>query len=308
MKYLFGPVLSRRLGVSLGVDLMPLKFCNMDCIYCEIGKTSNLIKKRLEYVPTEDVINELEVYLNKSPKLDYITFAGCGEPTSHIGLNKIIIFLKENFPQYKVCLITNSTFLDPNKECFLKLDLVMPSLDSADEKVFNLINRPSESVKLKQIIYNLTLFRKKMKGQMWLEIFFVSGVNDTNEQLKKLYEVVKRINPHKIQLNSLDRPSTEGWVEKPSLQKMEQIKEAFLPFNAEIVAKYPKTDFQREFSTNIFDGILSNIKHRPLIKQELANILNINIKDLQKYLKILLKKGKIEFRKRGKNEFIILKR
>src|SRR4030043_1088255 len=108
-KYLFGPVPSRRLGISLGVDLVPHKTCSLNCIYCECGKTTNLTDQRKEYVPLDEIVNELTIFLKNKEPLDYITFSGAGEPTLYSKLGKIVIFLKENYPEYKTVLLTNST-------------------------------------------------------------------------------------------------------------------------------------------------------------------------------------------------------
>jgi len=110
-KHLFGPVPSRRLGVSLGIDLVPYKTCTMDCIFCECGKTTNLTIDRKEYVPTAEILDELDAYLKQSPDLDYITFSGLGEPTLHSRIGEILNFLKQNYPRYKVAILTNGTLL-----------------------------------------------------------------------------------------------------------------------------------------------------------------------------------------------------
>lgn len=221
LKYIFGPVLSRRLGRSLGIDIIPYKTCSFDCIYCECGKTTNLTDKRKIYVPTDEVISEIEKYLSTEPKLDYITFAGSGEPTLHSELGVIINYIKNNYPQYKVALISNSYFL--NKEIIediVNVDLIIPSLDAATEKSYQKINRPTSKSSINEIINGLVYLNKKFNGNMWLEIFIVPGINDSDKEIEAFRNIIKKINPDKVQLNSLDRKGTEEWVEKVKREEL----------------------------------------------------------------------------------------
>ncbi|MDD4753508.1 MAG: radical SAM protein [Desulfitobacteriaceae bacterium] len=224
-KYLYGPVLSRRLGRSLGVNLTPGKTCSLDCIYCERGKTTNLTRERKEYFPTREVIQELEDFLGKNPGLDFVTFSGLGEPTMHSGIGEIIRFLKECFPQYKVAVITNATFLnEPGVIDDIKqADLIIPSLDAVSEYAFSIINRPHADLHSKDVIAGIRKLRESFSGEIWLEIFIVPGVNDTPEELKLFKKVLNTFNIKKIQLNSLDRPGAVDWikpVEKEHLKKI----------------------------------------------------------------------------------------
>lgn len=150
-KYLFGPVPSRRLGISLGVDLVLHKTCSLNCIYCECGRTTNLTVQRNEYVPTEIVLSELNHFLASNPKLDYITFSGSGEPTLHSGIGEIVNYLKNNFPSYKIALLTNGTLFNQSKirQEVKSIDLILPSLDAVSDKVFQKINQPFRELSIK---------------------------------------------------------------------------------------------------------------------------------------------------------------
>ncbi|MTI61158.1 MAG: radical SAM protein [Firmicutes bacterium] len=228
LKYIFGPVLSRRLGNSLGIDLVPYKTCSLDCIYCECGKTNNLTARREEYVPTKDVINELDRYLINKPEIDYITFSGSGEPLLHNGIKRIINHLKDNY-DYKIALLTNGIhFIDRNViEEVERVDLIIPSLDGVTQETFIKINRPLESIFIDDVIDGLIKLRSNFSNQIWLEIFIIPGINDNNDELVKFKEVIKKIKPDRVQLNSLDRIGTLRNIKKASEKELQSIAEFF---------------------------------------------------------------------------------
>jgi len=213
-RYLFGPVNSRRLGRSLGVDLVPRKVCSLNCVYCESGATTTLTRARGELVPTAAVLAELADFLSGQPALDYITFSGAGEPTLHSGLGVIISHLKKEYPRYKVALITNGTlFNDPAVRREVSgCDLIVPSLDAASDTVMAQINRPAPGLTAAQLIDALGELRREYRGQIWLEIFIVPGLNDTEPELALLVAAAARIAADRIQLNTLDRPAPEARV------------------------------------------------------------------------------------------------
>ena len=236
LQYIFGPVISRRLGLSLGIDLIPFKTCSLDCVYCECGKTNQLVIERREYVPTAEVTAELDKYLQSNPNIDYLTFSGSGEPTLHSGLGQIIDFIKENYPRYKISLLTNSTLFPQEGviEEVKDLDLIVPSLDAVSEDIFNKINRPISGVRAAEIIKGLESLRASFAGQLWLEIFIIPGINDHREELQLFKKALQRIRPDKIQLNSLDRLGTENWVPPVAPKDLELIAQ-YLGNNIEIV-------------------------------------------------------------------------
>lgn len=228
LKYIFGPVLSRRLGNSLGIDLVPYKTCSLDCIYCECGKTNNLTARREEYVPTKDVINELNRYLINKPEIDYITFSGSGEPLLHNGIKRIINYLKDNY-DYKIALLTNGIhFIDRNViEEVERVDLIIPSLDGVTQETFIKINRPLKNIFIDDVIDSLIKLRSNFSNQIWLEIFIIPGINDNNDELVKFKEVIKKIKPDRVQLNSLDRIGTLKNIKKASEKELQSIAELF---------------------------------------------------------------------------------
>jgi wyosine [tRNA(Phe)-imidazoG37] synthetase (radical SAM superfamily) len=223
--YLYGPVISRRLGNSLGVNIIPFKTCSFDCIYCECGKTINPTNERKEYLPTSEIIAELNSYLKTGPDLNYISFAGLGEPTLHIGIGQIINFLKENYPQYKVAVLTNASLFHHQQviQDIKNSDLVIPSLNGISREAFNKVNLPFCSLKPENIIKGINNLKESSAGQVWLEIFIVPGINDTPTELDLFKEALKRINVDKVQLNTLDRPGTCSTIKPAGKEHMREI-------------------------------------------------------------------------------------
>lgn len=299
-KHLFGPVPSRRLGVSLGIDLVPYKTCTENCVYCECGRTTNLTIERKEYVPTDEILNELNTYLKQSPDLDYITFSGSGEPTLHSKIGEIIGFIKKNYPKYKIAVLTNGTLLFHKelRDEIKNADVVLPSLDAGSDKIFKIINRPHKSLNLNKIINGLIEFRKNFKGEIRLEVFIIPGLNDTNDELQRIKDAIEKIKPDKVQLNTLDRPGTERWVMPIKEEELEKIA-SFL--NAEVVANFKPRRKIKSFSKDIEDNIISTLKRRPCTSIDLSEILGIHLNEINKYLQALIKAGKIDSKegKRG---------
>ncbi|MDZ4133014.1 MAG: radical SAM protein [Dethiobacteria bacterium] len=306
-KYLFGPVPSRRLGVSLGVDLIPLKTCSLDCVYCECGMTTRLTVDRKEYLPLAAVINELKDYLAANPRLDYITFAGSGEPTLNSRLGEVAGYLKTNYPHYKLCLLTNGTlFTDPRVRADVApIDLVIPSLDSATESGFQLINRPQKDLSCSAMIDGLVKLGAEFKGEMRLEIFIVPGINDTPHELAALKKAIEKIKPGRVQLGTLDRPGTEAWVEAADSQKMKEIS-AYLN-GAELIGTFQPRQKVASFKEEHSRNILQTLRRRPCTIKDLEQILDIHPAELQKYVHDLLERDKIEVDNKERGAFLKIK-
>jgi wyosine [tRNA(Phe)-imidazoG37] synthetase (radical SAM superfamily) len=231
MKYLYGPVKSRRLGFSLGLSLTPHKTCNFDCIYCQLGKTTDLTVERKEYIKISEIIDELRVWLEANKELsrtfDYITLSGSGEPTLNVNISELITGIRRLTP-HKIAVLTNSSFLaDPSvRRQLLGADLVVPSLDAATQELFNKVDAPSPGIKIEDIINGLIAFRREFRGKIWLEVMLIKGINDDIRHIRKLNEVIQRINPDKIQLNSPVRTTALESVlpvPRPKLKKIKDI-------------------------------------------------------------------------------------
>lgn len=294
-KYLFGPVASRRLGVSLGVDCIRAKTCNLDCVYCECGPTTRLTNDRREYVSASEVLNELGDYLQDGPRLDYITFGGSGEPTLNSAIGEIVRTLKKEFPAYKTALLTNGTLLSmPEvREAIMPFDCVLPSLDAVSEKVFKAVNRPHADLHLDEIVKGLAAFSHQYKGIFLLEVFIVPSVNDTPEELAQLKMVLEHIHPTRVQLNSLDRPGTCGFVEPAPPERLREIAKFLLPLPVEIIARDAHAASPAAFAGDLLDTLLSTIRRRPLTIEEAALLLNTTINDAAALLLRLVDEKKL---------------
>jgi wyosine [tRNA(Phe)-imidazoG37] synthetase (radical SAM superfamily) len=302
-QYLFGPVPSRRLGVSLGIDLVPHKTCSYNCIYCECGKTTDLTTERIEYYPTDAIIREIDDYLSTHPKLDFITFSGSGEPTLHSGLGRIAHHIREMFPEYRMALLTNgSLFTDPAvREEVADIHVVVPSLDAVSESVFKKIDRPCSSITAADVLSGLVTFRKEFEGEIWLEIFIIPGMNDTEEELLFLRDAIAEMRPDRVQLNALDRPGIFDWITAPSAEEMGLIADALGFPGIEVVGGLPSRSDIASFSQDVRDSILGTIRRRPCTMDDLSRILGLHPNEIRKYIDPLLAEGCIteEREKRG---------
>ncbi len=306
-KYIFGPVLSRRLGISLGVDLVPHKTCSLDCVYCECGKTTFMTLEQKEYIEFKHVKNELEHFWNHNDDPDYITFSGSGEPTLNNSLGKIINFIKKSRPNIKTAVLTNSTLFDDPavRQSLLKADLVMPSLDTVSQKAFKKINRPDKNLDINKIIQGIIDFSKEYRGKIWLEVLILQGFNDSVQDLQQLKKSIKDINPDLIQINTLDRPGAVAGIKPLSRTELEKAK-AVLGFdNMEIIAKVNKNiranpEIEKE---NIETAIINTINRRPCTTQDLLQLLGIEMTLLQKSIAELEQKKIITGTKKERGVF-----
>jgi len=292
-RYLFGPVPSRRLGISLGIDLVPHKTCVFDCVYCECGQTTDLTCERREYVPTGRVIAELDDFLAKAPDLDYVTFAGSGEPTLHSGIGEIISFIKDRYPRYRVAVLTNSAlFTDPAvRAALMPADLVVPSLDAVSKEVFVKINRPSPGITAAQVLAGLLDFAREYTGEIWLEVFIVPGINDTGEELRRLKDAVAAIGPDRVQVNTLDRPGTDIRVRPASPGALERIAAAL---GGEAIGAACTDRTLPPEGRDAGETIFATIRRRPCTPGDLATLLGIRPAEVAKHLRVLEAEGLIE--------------
>ncbi len=311
-KYFYGPVPSRRLGRSFGVDIVPFKVCTLDCIYCQLGKTIEKTIERKPYVPVESVIAELKEALKKGLETDYITIAGSGEPTLNSQLGEIIDRIKEN-TYIPVAIVTNGTLFyraDVRAEC-AKADVVLPSLDAGDEKAFRRINRPHRDISIEKLISGLCDFRNEYTGSIWLEVFLVDLLNTDSEQIAKIRAVIQRIRPDKVQLNTAVRPTAEMSVGKLNADKLRAIAE-MLGQNCEVISDYPGGPFESAEedvfaahleAENKTQTLFSMLKRRPCSLEDICSAMDIGPNEALKYVTILEKKGAIDSEQKGGKTF-----
>jgi len=292
LKHLFGPVISRRLGISLGVDLVPYKHCPLNCVYCEVHQTTDLAVTRQEFFPLDQVVAELDSYLSARPNLDYITFSGAGEPTLYSRLGELIAYLKSHYPEYALCLISNSVlFADAEvRRVIQPCDVILPSLDAVSQDIFEQINRPLAGLRADDLIAGLISLRQEYEHKLWLEIFIVPGLNDTDEELDKLAHAVQLIKPDKVQINSLDRPGTEEWVTEASRQTLHHARQIIaqsIVAPVEIIARIKYERPREPLDADTIEAIRSVLIRKPSAAEDLAQTLCLHINEVCKVLRQL---------------------
>ena len=305
-KTLFGPVPSRRLGISLGVDLVNHKTCNLDCVYCECGATTHLTMNRKEYVSVDRVKDELNTYLSHDENIDYITFSGSGEPTLNEGIGDVIQFLKTDHPEYKVALLTNSTLLDQPvvRRQVKDVDVVMASLDAATEAQFRHINRPHPRLDLNSIIEGVTAFREVFSGRLLMEYFVVKGCNDSFEVLNHMKSILEQIEADGILLNTLDRPAAEEWVQPIETKQLEVISD-FLE-GAEVVKYQSMQPHRVARHKDLVARLVSTVRRRPYTALDVAQIMGLDVKTLQPVLDQLVASNQLVIKKMDRGFFYMV--
>jgi wyosine [tRNA(Phe)-imidazoG37] synthetase (radical SAM superfamily) len=294
MKHLFGPVFSRRLGLSQGIDLLPPKTCNFDCIYCEINRAARLSCDRGEHVPTDEIIAEIDDLLGNEDRvrdIDFFTITASGEPTLHTGIGRIINHIKE-MTDKPVAILTNGSllYLKDVRDDLSQADIVIPSLDTARPESFRKINRPAKCCEnLETIIKGIALFSHEFTGEVWLEILFVENINDTPEDIKALKNAIESIAPTRVQLNTVARPPYESYARPLSRKRMEEIKDEIkesFDGDVDILAGSKETERtdkgkrRIEFSDNVSlehaeEEIFEMVSRRPCTAAEIAGSLNL---------------------------------
>lgn len=278
MKYLFGPVNSRRLGLSQGVDLLPPKICNFNCIYCEVGPTTRLTCERREYVPTGEVVDEIDRLTADADALEHLdvfTITASGEPTLHSGIGEIIRHIK-NRAEKPVAVLTNGSLLHlPEvRRDLLPADIVIPSLDAAREESYRKINRPAACTPLAQIIAGLKQFSKEFQGRFWLEILLASGINDRPEDIDALREAVLAISPERIQLNTVARPPLESFAQPLTQPELESVA-ARLGAPVEILVDFA-TRNREKFRPAAPEDIVHMLQRRPCTADDICEALRLD--------------------------------
>lgn len=292
-RYIFGPVPSRRLGRSLGVDVIPHKLCNFDCVYCEVGPTDKRAMRRQEYCPADKIIAELAEVLAEPQQIDTITFSGAGEPTLNSKLGTIIHAVKQ-LTSVPVAVITNGSllYLENVRNDLKEADIVLPSLDAVSTRVFGMVNRPHPALQIETIIEGLKTFRKEFHGQIWLEILFVKGLNDERSEVERLRRVVREIQPDKVQLNTIIRPPSHAVFGPVAEKELYRLRELFGE-TCEVIGVSSARPVSAQHRINN-DEILAALHRRAMTLDELAQALGLSHLDVLISLGIMEEEGLIE--------------
>ncbi|MEW6386000.1 MAG: radical SAM protein [Thermodesulfobacteriota bacterium] len=293
-RYIYGPVNSRRLGRSLGVDLVPFKTCTYDCIYCQLGHTTNKTCRRQEYVPIADILGELQQKLAEGPPLDYITLGGSGEPTLNARLGELLGQIK-GLTRVPLAVLTNGSLLWRRvvQDALMEADLVLPSLDAGDEQLFRYVNRPHRDITFDHMVYGLAEFTRRFPKSVWLEVLLLSGVTGIVTEVEKIAALARSIRPERVQLNTVSRPPSEEFacpVPRDQLEAFAKLfegkAEVISAANGEVTRSpqaHPATDAD----------ILALLSRRPCTVQGVSASLGLHVGEAAKRLQALADQGSV---------------
>jgi len=274
MKFVFGPVPSRRLGQSLGIDPVPLKTCNWNCVYCQLGRTIPLTNERREYIPREEIIAEVNQALaSHTPgEIDWVTFVGSGETTLHASIGWLIRQVK-SLTHLPVAVITNGSllYLPEIRRELSPADAVLPSLDAGNARLYRKLNRPHPEVSFKRLVGGLAAFRKEYQGKLWVEVMLVRGLNDSGPALIEIAAALKEIQPDEVHILQPDRPPVETWVQPPDEEGLLRAR-AILGNIARVV--HPASgSFDLSCAKSLVDAVVGIITRHPMREEELVETL-----------------------------------
>ncbi len=301
LNYIFGPVLSSRLGSSLGIDLLDKNICSFDCLYCESGKTEIKTVQRAPYVPLEKIMHELgEWFAGGSRNPDYITLGGPGEPCLNSRLGEIISAVKELKPDIPLAVLTNSSLLSRAgvSEELLQADALLPSLDSMVEKEFIRINRPHPEIRLENIVQGLLDFKSRFSGRIFLEVLLVPGINDSRENLELLKDFQTRLRPDRVDIAAMSRPG--AYIDLPwsGTMTLDKWRGEFKTSPQALSVPDHKTEMSESL---LREKIEASVKRRPQTPEQLASALGADVKDTSYILGQMEKAGEIEVARENEN-------
>ena len=314
MEHLFGPVPSRRLGFSLGIDVIPAKTCTFNCVYCQLGPTPELTLERKPYVSAKTIIAEVIELLQKNPRIDFLTFSGSGEPTLNSDLGKMVRGLKK-ITSIPIAVITNGSLLYQKevRRDLMEADVVLPSLDAVSGEIFQAVNRPHPDLKPEVMIEGLRKFSRTYPGKIWLEVMLVKGINDSKAELEKIRTIVKSLKVErarhslllakvdKVQLNTVVRPPAEKGFFPLTRLEMETAAEIIDP-GCKIIA-----EFAGGKTTGLLQGseelVLGTLKRRPLTLKDINAVTGLNLNETVKILSLLIKNGVVQKRRTKKKDY-----
>ena len=297
-QHVYGPVPSRRLGRSLGVDLVPYKVCSYDCIYCQLGRTEEKTIERKPYIPAADILAQVRQRLQEGVSADFITVAGSGEPTLNSEIGCLIHDMKKH-TEIPVAVLTNGSLLADSqvREAIKEADVVLPSLDAYDQKGFETINRPHREISFATMTQGLMAFRKAYGGEIWLELFVLDGINAGEADARKFRHWIEKLNPEKVHVNTAVRPCAEAHARQVSLEQLAMFCRA-LGKKAEVIAPF-KGSPQHATGAHVEEDILNLLARRPCTLDDMASGLQVHRNEVVKYIEPLLKADRISTVKKG---------
>jgi wyosine [tRNA(Phe)-imidazoG37] synthetase (radical SAM superfamily) len=273
-RYVFGPTPSRRLGRSLGIDPVPLKTCNWNCVYCQLGRSTPLVNDRRDYHPTDEILAEVRDVLDRHDpgQIDWVTFVGSGEPLLHEGLGTMIREVKA-MTELPVAVCTNGSllFLPDVREAVRVADAVLPTVSAGSPELYRRINRPHPDVPYESHIGGIIVFSHEYEGELWPEVMLIKGVNDTEAALLGLRSVLRQMRPGKVHITLPNRATAETWVEPPDEDGLLRAM-AILGDVAHVV---PPTGVEFDLSgyADVVDAAAAIIERHPMREDELERVL-----------------------------------
>ncbi len=301
MSHIFGPVPSRRLGLSLGIDLVPAKTCSYDCLYCQVGRTTGKIVEPEAFVPVRNIIEELEERLEKVAP-DTITLSGSGEPTLYSPMAQLISSIKQ-VTDIRIAILTNGSLFwkDEVRAGVLEAQIIAPTLSTVFEETYRSIHRPHMDLELGMIMEGLKALRRDFHGFIFLEVVLLAGFNDSEKEIEGLKRVIEEISPDRVQLNTVVRPPADSRALSLDMERLEEIKNA-VGNRAEIIADIPPEQ-RRQVFESYEDTILETARRRPMRAVDLANVLNLPLEDVERLLEGLLGKGDLSVTGHGEETY-----
>jgi wyosine [tRNA(Phe)-imidazoG37] synthetase (radical SAM superfamily) len=302
-QYLFGPVPSRRFGRSLGVDLTPYKVCSQDCVFCQLGQTTDKTIDRNEYVPIDTVLAELKHWLASGDQADYITLSGSGEPTLHARFGEILEFVRMNTDIPSVLLTNGSMLYLPEVAvAAAAADVVKLSLCAWNQSSFEWVNRPAPQLQFDQLVKGQKAFRAQFNGRLWMEVFLIAGMNSLPKDVQKIAALAKEIAPDRIQLNTAVRPPAENFVLPLSREQLSTLTDLFEP-KAEIIAEFSKFSSSRQQANQ--DTILAMLQRRPCTAKQISDAFGMHLNEALKYLGKLMRTDQIHVKSKNTEFYYI---
>lgn len=291
-KYVYGPVPSRRFGRSLGVDVTALKTCCQDCVFCQLGPTTKKTVERREYVRTEAVLAELKQWLASGGWADYITLSGSGEPTLHSRFGEILEFIRSN-TDIPPALLTNGAllYLPEVREAASAARVVKVSVSAWDQVSFEWVNRPHSYLRFAQVIRGLKLFRDTYRGQLWIEVFLVLGMNTMSDEVERLAKIIGDLTPDRIHLNTAVRPPAEAFVQPLIKERMRALSRQFQPA-ADVISEFSKHPSKNQIADQ--DTIFGMLQRRPCTAKQITAGFGMNLSEVLKHLEVMVRNGSVQ--------------